>query len=374
MKKVIRHSKFKSNPFGDGAEKRTAQLKEIFQDNQIEFEDVSFSLPKNLGMKDLVLYVFKSFSLMLNYFKLKDFKSISHFVGSLKTFALRYPIIKERYQNEQVVFIWESTVPENYSYPYLFKNENHVIIAMTHNLESFVPGLTDVFTGKISPVWFEDELKRLSLCDAVFTVSREEYWLLKIYGLNAYYLPYYPAREAERFLLDIRNKRQLQSLNKGKKKILLLGTANNPPTLEGMKQFINYFDKYPHLAELHIAGYGTEALASYVSKDSTVILHGSLNNDDLTELLIQIDSVLVHQQATSGALNRIPEMLIAGIPLLVYADAARNIYNIDGVTIYYNYDELMRILHEYNPPIPAMYPKPDNLIRDYVKMIQDYLN
>lgn len=372
MRKIIRHTKFKSNPYGDGGDKRSAQIKEILVEYGVDFEDEKFELKKNSSVSTLVGQMLKGVVFILKTFKIKEFVTSINFIRIAKNFALRFPIIVDKYKNQKVLFLWESTVDGNYAYPYLFKSINQPIIALPHNLESLVPTQSDSFTGKSSPFWFEQELNRLALCDAVFTISREECWLLKLHGVNSFYLPYYPPREAEKLFQDVRDKRTKAAIKNPTKKILLLGSASNPPTFNGMKEIVSLFNEYNPNAELHIGGYSTESLKPFIKNDTSISLHGTLTNEELTNLMIETDAVLVHQQATTGALTRIPEMLIAGIPVIINADAARSFYDVNGITLYNSTAQLLEVLEGFESKIPDVYKRPDGLYKEFVNVVRTF--
>lgn len=366
---IIRHTKFDSNPFGDGGSKRSAQIKEILINAGIPFEDDKFELNK-FSLQDLVRYTYRSFQFVQKFFKLMEIGSIKRYWNVLKIIALRIPIIVDKYKNQSILFLWESTVSNNFAYPFLMKENNVPIIALPHNLESLVPTQNDDFSGKMSPDWFQSELKRLSLCKAVFTISREECWLLKLYGMNAFYLPYYPPEAVEKKLLDIRKKRQQRVISNLTPKILLLGSATNPPTYKGMLEMISFFKKERPNIELHVGGFKTERLKDEVGELPQITLHGTLSDIQLNDLLVSADAVLIHQQVSTGALTRVPEMLIAGIPILINADAARSNYEHEGLFIYNTDEQLSKYLKECNWSISPIFVKQDVYIEEFIDQVK----
>jgi len=366
---IIRHTKFDSNPLGDGGSKRSAQIREILMGAGIPFEDEKFALSK-FSLKDLVVYICRSFLFVQKTFTFKEIGSIKRYWSILKIVALRIPIIVDKYKNQSILFLWESTVSNNFAYPFLMKENNVPIIALPHNLESLVPTQKDGFSGKISPDWFQNELKGLSLCKAVFTISREECWLLKLYGINAFYLPYYPPKDVEKILLEIREIRQQRVISNLTPKILLLGSATNPPTYNGMLEMISLCKQEKPSVELHVGGFQTERLKDEVGESPQIILHGTLSDIELNNLLMNVDAVLIHQQVSTGALTRVPEMLIAGIPVLINADAARSNYEHKGLFIYNTDEQLLKYLREYNWSIPPMFVKQSDYIREFIDQVK----
>lgn len=256
------------------------------------------------------------------------------------TYALRIPVIYDKYKGQNVTFIWENT--NDVASLYLMKAAGAKIIGYPHNLESLVPTQHDPVTHKQAPYWLYEEIERLKLCDEVYAISKEETWLLQLFGVNAKYYPYYPLKVVEQELLEIKKKRDARTEN-DKKQYLILGSATNPPTRMGMQELINYFEK---LLEknytIHVAGYNTETLN--VSGEGAVINHGTISNEELEELLISTDGIIIYQPTTSGALTRIVENRIANIPIYANFGAARDFYNLPDVHVYNGIEELKYLL------------------------------
>jgi hypothetical protein len=241
------------------------------------------------------------------------------------------------------LLLWEAT--KNYVAPYIAKDKGINVIAMPHNLESFVPDQT-AFHESLST-----EIQALAKADIVFCIAREEEWLLRLHGVNAHYLPYYPPQAIEQHLLKIRRDRT------PKNRCLILGSAGNPPTRQGMIEQIQWLKQLrPHLTfEVDIAGYKTESLQEYC--DDRFTLHGTVNDEQLSTLLTQTKTALIHQTPSSGALTRIPELLIAGIPVIANGNACRSAFNYAGI---YCYDDLYELLDRLNQPLepPPLLPRP----------------
>jgi hypothetical protein len=212
-------------------------------------------------------------------------------------------------------------------------------------------------------------LRYLNYCQKIFTISDNEEQLLLANGLNTTYLPYYPARAAESFLLDIREKKKnhVKSLSDKRKNILLLGTFYNTPTANGYIELIKGIKDKKEL-NIHVAGFGSEQLAGMFTEPNIKIC-GSVSNKNLSDLIINADYGVIHQQPSGGSLTRIPELLIAGLPLLVNKYAARSNSNLKGVNIYNTYSELLQILDEPVVDMPPILLKPaqELFFIDYIK-------
>lgn len=341
MKRVICNTKFKLDPFSDGGSKRSVQIREILYRNGIPYYDDPFTLPKNASVFQLAKWVFKAIAFIRTHYPVR-IRSVSEYFRLVKYYALRIPIVFDKYKDQDVDFLWENTNDRNMLY--LMKATGHRVIGMPHNIESLVRGQ--------SIKALEAEVDNLKYCDMVHTISKEETWLLRLIGLRAHYLPYYPPQEAETFLLSIRDKRGLRE-HPTRKTFALLGSATNTPTRSGMQSLIDFASTQELPFDLKVAGYGTEALKEVNHPHISFL--GTLSNVELESLLIDTDGIIIFQPPTTGALTRIPEMLIAGIPVYANFDAARNYFEQSGVTIYHSFNELIEMLLIHKPDNPIVF-------------------
>lgn len=331
MKQIICYTKFKLDPFSDGGSKRSVQIRALLEQNNIPYYDDSFALPKDVSNLQLAKWVVRAILFIHRNYP-ERILSLSKYFQLIKYYALRIPIVFDKYENQDVDFLWENT--NDRKMLYLFKATGHRVIGMPHNIESLV--------NHNSIDALEAEVTNLKHCDIVFAISKEETWLLRLLGLNAHYLPYYPPEKVESFLLSIRQKRENREASP-RKKYALLGSATNTPTRNGMQSLIDYAEVKKSLPfDLIVAGFGTESLL--LPSHSKISLLGTLSDAKLEQLLVNIDAILIYQPPTTGALTRIPEMLIAGIPVIANFDAARNYYNYKGVHVYSTLDELFSFL------------------------------
>jgi hypothetical protein len=369
MNRILHHTIYSPNPFGHGGEKRTAQLIEIF--DEVHAERVELKLNDTKG-KNSYFSFFKSFVTIISTYQIFRFKSVRIFLRFLKRLTLEYKIIREFFGTGDKLFVWESTKDMYYYLPRLAKDNNKRVVALPHNLESLVPDQKSYLTGELPPNGYSAEIHALKHCDAVFCISREETLLLKLFGVHAFYLPYYPTKEVEEYLLTIRRKRELRAVGKVKQ-ILLMGSAINPPTRLGMESRIAFFNQNnPTNAELRVMGYGTDVLKDFIDESKCIKLLGELSIDDLETELLNADALLIHQPATSGALTRIVEMLLAGIPVLVNEDSARSYFGADGVLIYDNDGQLLDYLSQSNFKVPTLPEKPKFQVEQFKEKIREY--
>jgi hypothetical protein len=362
MAGIYKNSHFKPDITGHGGCRRTAQIDELLFEASIPFTEVDFSLyvPK---AKNIIHYFNGLYATKNIAAGFKNNYAAGRYLAKFKAFTKK---VKPGF------FIWEST----YGYDMLMGKVLHQhevpFVALPHNIESLVAGNTSVFSKRPSPEWLTEELTGLKYASHVFTISREEQWLLSVHGINCSYLPYYPTKALQQKLLSIRDRRAGRAnLPGASKQLLLLGTFYNKPTRDGYIHILNKIKKYPAV-QIHVAGFGSEQLkTTYNQKNITI--WGSLNDQELQELLITCDYALIHQEPSSGALTRIPELLIAGIPILANNMAARSYFELDGIRVYNNIDELLTLLDADIAAIPQIPGRPveefffTNHIRSYQK-------
>lgn len=350
MGKIIRHSRFISNPWGDGGAKRSAQIEELLQKNGLAYENEDFSLAKTKDWRRSIFLFIKGIRLTLKEFSLAEIRSVSNLISMSKYFGLRIPSF-EKYRTADVVFLNEDTTPGAYGYPYLAKSYGKSIIGVPHNLESLAVQGNDLQSGKPRLKWLFEDIKRFGLCDAVFCISKEETWLLQVFGVNAHYLPYYPPHKTENHLLSIREKR-MKRLPIITNHFLLLGSATNPPTRQGMEDLLGFLSRQKSLPfYLDVAGYKTESLKCV--SHPNIRLHGTVSDEQLESLLVETDGLIISQPPTSGALTRIEESLIAGIPIFASFSSARDYFQEKDIQIFDSYDDLLGLLNNSEYRIAA---------------------
>ncbi|MBR2210294.1 MAG: hypothetical protein IKG84_03130 [Bacteroidales bacterium] len=356
MKQIVCNTKFKLDPFSDGGSKRSVQIREILDKKGIPYADDVFAPPKDASWIQLVKWSLRAISFIHRHYPKRAIKSLSHYVRLVKYYALRISVVLDKYKHQDVAFLWENTNDRDMLY--LLKATGHPIIGMPHNVESLVKSH--------SIKGLEKEVFNLRQCDAVFAISKEETWLLRLLGFNAYYLPYYPPREARTFLLSVRQKRG-RRVPDSVKKYALLGSATNIPTRSGMQTLVDFASTQELSFDLYVAGYGTESLRKVVHPH--ISFFGTLSNEELETMLIGVDGIIIYQPPTTGALTRIPEMLLAGIPVYVNFDAARNYFNVDGVILYHSFEELLSVLSMSASSSPIGYEGDDSAVELFTNLV-----
>ena len=262
------------------------------------------------------------------------------------------------------VLLWENTHRNNAALPTLAQAANFAVLAVPQNLEALwetrsarnLRSKTDAFA---------DELTGLRQADAVFCISREEQWLLRNFGIAADFLPYFPPHAVHHRMSTVRERRSGARENF----FLILGSAGNPPTRAGMITLIGILRALPggDRISLHIAGYGTESLRAEVA-GMKCHLHGGVDQAKLEELLATTRAALIHQNSATGALTRIPELIVAGIPIIANPIAARSATHYDGVHTYQAPESLLELLQQALPQ-PAIPNRPVDAERRFLNAV-----
>jgi hypothetical protein len=227
-------------------------------------------------------------------------------------------------------------------------------VALCQNLEALASGQVE---SDSTLLLLNQEIDVLSQCDLLITISREETFLLNNLGINSLFFPYYPVKRILNRLLQVREKRK----DTKKQGILLLGNTNNLPTRQGMERMMAFWQSnalFREQGKLIVAGFGTgKHFSSHFSKDAAAF-PGEISDKELDRRLCTVRACLCYQESGAGALTRICEMLIAGIPVVANSSAARSYYNMDGVIEFRGLSELEKVLKQVDRfdgriPIPS---------------------
>lgn len=224
------------------------------------------------------------------------------------------------------------------------------VFAVVHNMESLVPGQT---TGSDSLNLFSYELEGLVSCTGVITISREENLLLTNVGGNSYYLAYNPPSSIVDYLESIKGARESSS----KLHFIMLGTMHNHPTRMGYAMLLNEIaENNPALAkEIIIAGFGADKLKEDLGQHRKLFdIRSDVSDNQLRELLVNTKALICYQQQAGGALTRIQEALLAGIPVIANPIAARSYIGEQGVQLF----DTVKDLEEELEKIEEVTPQP----------------
>lgn len=210
------------------------------------------------------------------------------------------------------------------------------VIAFCQNIESLSFVHPNV---KSARALLQRELETLAGCNEVVLLAQEEDWLLRNLGQKPILFPYYPVQPLVDRLLAVRRARA----GGVQQDVLLIGTANNLPTRLGIGEILAYWGGACR-EQLLVAGYNTGQYFANKTFPDNVRLLGELPNQQHDELLARVKAVLCYQPSGSGALTRIGEMLIAGVPVVANRHAARSYHRLDGVHEFDSLADLPKLL------------------------------
>lgn len=335
MKRVLYHRIFEPKPFGHGGERRAAQLTEWLDSQGVERH--YYPLRGIEGFRSICW----SMRLVLQTYGWTILRHPKSLWRAFRFISYNYTKnLQDFFKRPEKTLLIEGTIEEFQVLFTLAKRYKKDVIAFPHNLESLVLKSRYVIGDGEKIAAFSNEIKYMQSCKVVFCISQEETWLLRLWGINAYYLPYYPPKQTETYLLDIRRERMVRKMPT--KRILMAGSALNRPTAQGMQQVMNcwmHIDGY----ELRVAGYGTiENLQQ--PQSGNVLMLGAISDQQMREEMINCDALLILQPPTTGALTRVQEALLAGIPVIANENAARDYHHVNGLHEYANVEELQDIL------------------------------
>ena len=354
----LKLSPYKPEPIGHGGEKRSYQidyfLKHIIGATSTGGFDSIFQ-PPAVSKKSLSYFrkFLKGWLLSRSLRGFHKFKS-NKYVSLCLAHAHYRELISS---NDEDFIVWElgCGYPRSWDYmiPFMERGQKK-ILAVLHNMDSLIDGRVFMETDLSSPHWFHKELAALKACELVLTISWEEHWILKLHGINSIYYPYYPVGTVANVSLRVKKLRAI----KEQKGYLILGSAVNLPTYKATLELMEHLKE--EKSQLYIAGYGTEKLRDKVKGFDNANILGALSQDELERILSEVKAVIIYSLPTTGALTKIPELLSCGVPVFVNDFGARSHFNLSGLTIYYNFNELKQSLEEKNLPLDVSYDDPNS--------------
>jgi hypothetical protein len=353
MKSVLTMSVFEGSIFGHGGEKRTQQIKDIvssFHHNHVVFS-IDYHGNQTVSLRNKLVHSISipdsraasetcRRSLSLNKILIESHK----FYTQSRSLDQH-----DRFFKQATTIIWENNYHDFFYLPYLIKKRyGKKIIACPQNIESLVPRQMSGWLGKTKLEYLRQELEPFRLCDEVFTIAEEDQWLFNLLDIKAKFLPSFPATELLGLNLELR---RLREANQQEDYFLIIGTVGNPPTRTGMTkllldlQKINITENYQY----KVAGYGTEIFKDQFGSVNNMEILGSLEQAELDLLMVKCKAMIINQDYCPGALTKVPEILISGVPIIINTGASRSYKRMDGVYVYDSISELKRYL---NSPLP----------------------
>ncbi len=243
----------------------------------------------------------------------------------------------------------------------LAKEHGYAVIALPQNVESLKGTLRSADGLAV-------EAASLSKADRIFCIAEEESWLLANLGLSSDFLPYFPVRAKRASLESIARRRERGV--PADAPWVILGGANHPPTLEGMRTLLRWVQ--PAVRDglkVLVGGFGTEGLAGEFPGTGIGFL-GALPGPRMEDLMAGARGILVHQDHGAGALTRIPEALLARVPVVASRLAARSTRGYEGVSIYDSKDELLALMRSEIPGVPRPPPIPIEAISRFAAALR----
>lgn len=361
-KQITFFSRFRPWGDGDGGFRRTAQIVETLAKLDCDFVSAVGYCPEYHAPRFSESDQFKEY--------IKDEPTLSAFLEKWKFFRqdhiayLHYVSWSWRKNLEKGSLLKAAVVDDPIYFAPLVKYlslSGIPIIANCHNVEALSRSQL-IEQHQLELLNYEIEL--LSLCSLVITISREETVFLQNLGINALFYPYFPVKDTLDRMLNICEKRR----GRRKEDFLMLGTAHNPPTMAGMREVMTRWsdiNREMSNSRLFVGGFGTEPLKE-LADSKNVVYKGAMTNEELAEMLCKIKACIVYQGDGSGALTKICEFLLAGVPVLANSHAARSYYNMPGViefTDIHDIAEACKILNsgEIEIRAPAA-PDPNSLL------------
>lgn len=340
---LLRWTRFASDPHGTGPEKRSAQIRSLCRAAGFDLHDMQ--PPAGVSR-------WQSWTAGIGpRLREGNHASVDHAGAGLLGYRSRFYEKELSVHRGPRVLLWETTYDS--VLPTLARAAGFKIIALPHNLEALVS--EHVFADPAYDPFADlaDEVKRLALADAIFTIAKEERWLLEARGLTPHYLPFYPTDALADECAVIRRKRLAAASSDGRVAgpLLLLGAALNPATARGMAVQLDWLATLgPSAPRVIVAGPETESRFA-AHRSPRVEILGRVPRPQLVTLLESCSALLIHTTAGAGAVTRIPEALLAGVPVIANSNAARDQYGTAGVHVYDSPAEF-NALALAPPPIP----------------------
>jgi hypothetical protein len=342
---VLRWTRFASNPHGTGPEKRSAQVLALCRAAGVDVFDMV--PPRRVSTWQTWT---GGLAARLRFGPLASIERAGPGLLGFRTAFYRDAL---RAHAGAKVLLWETTYDS--LLPNFAREAGFRIIALPHNLEALA---SERAFASDQPALGPDlaaEITRLGETDTVFTIAKEEQWLLQAFGLTAEYLPFYPDENLAAEALAIRERRAASHATAAGP-LLILGSAFNPATRVGMQRQLEWLSGAAESRGIVVAGPETETFfASYVSPRVRVL--GQVTRDRLVELLNSCAALLIHTERGAGAVTRIPEALLSGIPVIANRNAARDQHGTPGVHVYDDRDEFIALALA-SLPVPPAPPRP----------------
>jgi len=345
-------------PYGAGAVWRRRQIDEILRRHGMQAIDMERHLEMSLPRKLQV-----ATNVMLRFGRCVSWSRIS-----LASAAYSYAFYRHNLRrpvSRTIVLEW-ATNPVAFA---ALKDAGFKIVVCLMAIGSLWRERPNPITGAY-PKMFLTEVENLRAADVVFCISREEQWLLANLGIAAGYLPYFPDSEREYELLQEREQR---SPGLRSNEFLICATRGNTDTIKSFQEQVEWIRALLSTEDVifHVTGNGTEEIRD-IWNSPGFIFHGTCTPDRFVELKRRCRAICIHSQKGLGAVTRVPDMLLAGLPVLATPAAARSFLDLSGVHVYNSPAELRELIAsplEF-PPAPK---RPERLEDDFAEQLKRLL-
>lgn len=168
---------------------------------------------------------------------------------------------------------------------------------------------------------FADEWRIMEQCELPLFISKVEHALFASLGLRSLYYPYRPVGEIEHFWKHIREARTHSTPDDHR--FLMVGSCSHSVTRHAFEQILGGLAGAPPPPGMHliIAGHKSELLKVPHALKNQVEIRGRIPEQELSEELVRIRSLIVPHEVGFGALTRLSEFSCGGVPVMASAFA-----------------------------------------------------
>jgi hypothetical protein len=175
------------------------------------------------------------------------------------------------------------------------------------------------------------ELTVFERCERRLFISKVEAGFVQGMGLASEFYPYRAVGEIRARMIQVREERAVQAQTKGL--FLLIGSAHFPPIGDGLRWFAEEAAVHglPQGVRVVAVGRGTEKLIPPQLRPAALELKGWAAQEELEQLMRLVQGILVPYRMGFGALTRLSELPVSGIPIIASEFATRGLESIDGI-------------------------------------------
>jgi len=154
---------------------------------------------------------------------------------------------------------------------------------------------------------------------------------------------------------------------------LICATRGNTDTINSFLEQVEWIRDLLSTEDVmfHVTGNGTEEIRE-IWNSPGFVFHGTCTPDRFVELKRRCRAICIHSQKGLGAVTRVPDMLLAGLPVLATPAAARSFLDLSGVHVYNSPAELRELIASPLdfPPAPK---RPQRLEDDFAEQLKRLL-